>query len=95
MLGLPLAMVDAIILSLVRHEAAAGLIIKLIEKGQLDFVQSIVAVLLTTMFVPCFANIIVINRQIGIKKTMPMIASINVSAVSIAGAMSWILVSLF
>ncbi|MHC4733563.1 MAG: ferrous iron transport protein B, partial [Planctomycetota bacterium] len=56
-LGLPVQMVDALILCMARHEAAAGLIIKLIEKGQLDYVQCIVAVTITTMFVPCFANI--------------------------------------
>jgi ferrous iron transport protein B len=39
LLGLPLQMVDALILSMARHEAAAGLIIKLIEKGQLNYTQ--------------------------------------------------------
>jgi ferrous iron transport protein B len=57
LLGLPVQMVDALILCMARHEAAAGLIIKLIQASQLNYIQCIVAVTITTMFVPCFANI--------------------------------------
>ncbi len=94
-LGLPVQMVDALILCMARHEAAAGMIIKLIEKGQLNYVQCIVAVTITTMFVPCFANIMAMIRQLGIRRALTMAVIINASSFLIAGCLNWGLVILF
>lgn len=95
LLGLPLKMVDALILSMARHEAAAGLIIKLIEKGELNYVQCIVAVTIATMFVPCFANIMAMIKELGAKKALGMAVIINISAFLIAGALNWVLIVVF
>ncbi|GAB4273137.1 MAG: ferrous iron transport protein B [Deferrisomatales bacterium] len=93
-LGLPLDMVDALILCIARHEAAAALIIGLIDKGMLNPVQCIVAVTLTTMFVPCFANIMAMIKELGYKTAVPMIVYINGSAFVIAGILNWTLLAL-
>jgi ferrous iron transport protein B len=93
-LGLPLAMVDAIILCFARHEAGAGLIINLIRKGQLDYVQCIVAVTITTIFAPCFANIMAMRKEVGGKSTVAILFGISVSALTVAGALNWTLVAL-
>nr|WCC90965.1 magnetosome protein Mad17-2 [Desulfobacteraceae bacterium] len=92
-LGLPLEMVDALILCMARHEAAAGLIIKLIQQGSLNFVQCIVAVTITTMFVPCFANIMAMIKELGTMRAMVMTLIINASSFFIAGCLNWILIS--
>jgi len=92
LLGLPLEMVDALILCMARHEAAAGLIINLVDKGKLDFIQCIVAVTITTMFVPCFANIMAMINELKIKKALIMTAIINLSAFIIAGILNWVLI---
>ncbi|MCK4787472.1 MAG: ferrous iron transport protein B, partial [Desulfobacteraceae bacterium] len=47
-LGLPIDIVDALILSLARHEAAAGLLLNMVDAGSLNFIQCIVAVTITT-----------------------------------------------
>ena len=94
-LGLPVQMVDALILCMARHEAAAGLIIKLIEKGQLNYVQCIIAVTITTMFVPCFANIMAMIKELGARRALTMAVIINASAFLIAGCLNWGLVILF
>jgi ferrous iron transport protein B len=94
LLGLPSPMVDALILSMARHEAAAGLIIKLIKSGQLNYVQCIVSVVITTMFVPCFANIAAMIKELGIKRAVASVIVINCTAVFIAGILNWILVML-
>jgi ferrous iron transport protein B len=93
-LGLPLAMVDAIILCFARHEAGAGLIINLVRKGQMDYVQCIVAVTITTIFAPCFANIMAMTKEVGGKNTLAMLAGISLSAVAAAGTLNWALVAL-
>jgi len=92
LLGLPVQMVDALILCMARHEAAAGMIIKLIEKGELNYVQCIVAVTITTMFVPCFANIMAMIKELGAKQALTMAVIINASAFMIAGLLNWLLV---
>jgi len=94
-LGLPVQMVDALILCMARHEAAAGMIIRLIDRGELNYVQCIVSVTITTMFVPCFANIMAMVKELGAKSAIGMAAIINLSAFIIAGALNWILVILF
>ncbi|CAN2041303.1 Mad17 [Candidatus Magnetomoraceae bacterium gMMP-15] len=91
-LGLPIDMVDALILCMARHEAAAGMIMKLIDNGKLDFIQCIVAVTITTMFVPCFANIMAMIKELGTAKAVLMTVIINISSFIIAGCLNWLLI---
>ena len=95
LLGLPLEMLDALILCMARHEAAAALIINLVEKGKLNFVQCIVAVTIATMFVPCFANIMAMMKELGAKRALTMAGVINMSSFLIAGALNWVLTAVF
>ncbi|MBF0254035.1 MAG: ferrous iron transporter B [Candidatus Omnitrophica bacterium] len=91
-LGLPLEMVDALILCMARHEAAAALIIDLVGSGKLNNIQCIVAVTLTTMFVPCMANIAAMIKELGLKSALLMTLYINMSAFLIAGTLNWVLI---
>ncbi|MHC4487579.1 MAG: ferrous iron transport protein B [Planctomycetota bacterium] len=95
LLGLPVQMVDALILCMARHEAAAGLIIKLIEAGKLNYIQCIVAVTITTMFVPCFANVMAMFKELGARRALSMAVMINASSFLVAGVLNWVLVVLF
>jgi len=92
-LGLPIDTVEALILTMARHEAAAGLLLKMVSAGALNYVQSIVAVVITTMFVPCFANIVAMCKEIGLKKGLAMMAVINISSFFLAGLLNWLLVA--
>jgi ferrous iron transport protein B len=94
-LGFPLKMVDVLILCMAKHEAAAGLLIKLIQRDQLSYVQCIVAVTLTMMFVPCFANIMAMIKELSWKKAIPVIITINCTAILVAGILNWGLVMFF
>ncbi len=91
LLGLPLAMVDAIILCFARHEAGAALVINLVRKGQMDYVQCIVAVLITTTLAPCIANIMAMTKEVGSKNTLAMLCAIAISAFAASGALNWAL----
>ena len=88
-LGLPLDMVDALILTMARHEAAAGLILKMVNAGSINYIQCIVAVVITTMFVPCFANIMAMIKELGIKRALVMAIIINLSSFLLAGMLNW------
>ncbi|SLM32768.1 Fe2+ transport system protein B [Desulfamplus magnetovallimortis] len=94
-LGLPLEMVDALILCMARHEAAAGLIMNLIDAGKLNYVQCIVAVTITTMFVPCFANIMAMIHELKMKNALSMTVAINFSSFIIAGVLNWALLRIY
>ena len=94
-LGFPIEMVDVLILCMAKHEAAAALLIKLIQNGQINNVQCIVAVTLTTMFVPCLANMMAMIRELGPKLAVPMIITINTTAILIAGALNWALLKFY
>lgn len=90
-LGFPLEMVDVLVLLMAKHEAAAGMLIKLVHNNQLTYIQTIVAVTLTMMFVPCLTNIVAIFKEQGPKKAMIMVVSINVTAIIVAGGLNSIL----
>jgi ferrous iron transport protein B len=90
-LGLPLNMVEVLILTMARHEAAAGLIYSLVSQGALGYIQSIVAVTITIMFVPCFANIVAMCRQVGLRAGLLITLAINLSSFLLAGALHWLL----
>ncbi|MBF0457390.1 MAG: ferrous iron transporter B [Nitrospirae bacterium] len=94
-LGLPTEMVDALILVIARREAAASVIIKMSENGHLNFVQSIVAVVLTTMFVPCLAHIGIIVKHQGWKSTLFMVSTMTFTSVLIAGFLNRVLLIFF
>ncbi|MBF0529784.1 MAG: ferrous iron transporter B [Deltaproteobacteria bacterium] len=92
LLGLPLAMVDAVILCIARREAAAAVIINLVRKGEMNYVQCIVAVIVTTTFFPCLANLMAMVRQVGPRDALIMSAFISLTALMTGSALNWVLV---
>ncbi len=92
-LGFPSEMVDVLIICMVRHEAAAAMIIGLITKGSLNYVQSIVAVIII-MLIPCYANVGAIIKEIGWKQTLVMVVNIYLGSLLVAGSLNWILINI-
>jgi ferrous iron transport protein B len=90
-LGLPIEMVDALLLTLARNEIGAGFILNLADKGMLSYVQSVVAVVLTTMFVPCIANVVAMVKEMGIKLSVIILLAISLSSLVLAGILRFIL----
>jgi len=90
-LQLPTAMVDAFLLCLLRLEAGAVVVLKLAQAGELDYIQTIVAVIVMTGFVPCFANTMAIVKELGIKTALWMVASITATAFVIGGLVNFVL----
>ncbi|MEI7672273.1 MAG: ferrous iron transport protein B [Deltaproteobacteria bacterium] len=84
-LNLPMEMVDALLICIARREAAAGFLIKLVNEGQLNYIQSIVAVVLTTTFIPCLANIVAMGKEIGLRSAALMIFQINIASIAMSG----------
>jgi ferrous iron transport protein B len=85
-LGLPVDMVDALLLTLARSEAAAGLILRMSREGTLNGVQSIVAVVLLTTFAQCFANIAAMFKEVGARSALVIVAGIYLLSFAYTGA---------
>lgn len=94
-MGLPKDIIDVFLLALARREAAAGLILKMVDAGALTYVQSIVAVVVTTISFPCVANIIAIGREMGWKAAVGMTTMIFVSSFALVGVLNWVLLLIF
>jgi len=90
-LGLPIDMVEGLLLIIARNEAGAGYILRLASDGGLTVRQTILAVVLTTMFVPCFANMVAMVRESGRKTGLLMILAINVSSLLLAGGLNFLI----
>ncbi|MBF0486346.1 MAG: ferrous iron transporter B [Candidatus Omnitrophica bacterium] len=91
-MGLPKDIIDVFLLAFARREAAAGLILKMVDAGALTYVQSIVAVVVTTISFPCVANVVAIGREMGWKTALAMTALIFVSSFVLVGALNGALV---
>jgi ferrous iron transport protein B len=90
-LGLPIDMVEGLLLILARNEAGAGYILRLADSGALTIRQTILAVVLTTMFVPCFANMVAMVKESGRKTGILMILAINISSLLLAGGLNFLI----
>jgi len=85
-LGLPLDMVDALLLTFARSEAAAGMILKMSHQGVLNGAQSVVAVILITTFSQCFANIAAMVKEVRARAAIIIIAAIYAASFLYTGA---------
>ena len=82
-LGLPVEVVDALVVCIARHEIAASMLINMADLGKLNAIQCMEAVLLTIIFIPCSANIVAMCRRVGLKTGIAMTAAMNVSAFAV------------
>lgn len=92
-LGFPVEMVDVILVCLGRHEVAAAMIIKLVDKGALNYVQVIVAAVII-MMIPCVANIGAVFKELELKKALTMTVIIYLFAFIFSGALNHLLILL-
>jgi ferrous iron transport protein B len=87
-LGLPVDTVDALILGLARNEAAAGLLLRMVGAGTLGASQALVAVLITTTYLPCFSNVVSMFRVLGWKAALVEVLAISTSAFVLVGLLN-------
>ena len=90
-LNLPVQVVDAFLLSLTRKEAGAVILLNLAHNHQLDPVQAIVGTIVLTCFFPCFANIMTMVKELGVKSALFMLLVISGFSVIIGGAVNYLL----
>jgi ferrous iron transport protein B len=91
LLGLPAQATDAFLVGFLRRDYGAAGFFVLRRAGQLDGVQSVVALSVITLFVPCIANLFVMIKERGFKTAMAMVAFIVPFAFAVGALLNWVL----
>src|SRR3954468_14279378 len=85
-LGLPPESAGVFVMGFLRRDYGAAGLFKLAHDGSLSGVQSVVALTVMTLFVPCVANLLMIIRERGARTGRAILAAVTVIAVG-TGAM--------
>ncbi len=90
-LGLPSKAAEALVIGFLRRDYGAAGLFMLSKQGLLDPVQTVVSLVVVTLFVPCIANFFMMIKEQGLKAAVLMVAFIFPFAVVVGGAMNWFL----
>ncbi len=90
-LGLPSKAAEALIIGFLRRDYGAAGLFMLSKDGLLDPIQTVVSLVVVTLFVPCIANFFVMAKEQGMKAALYMVAFIFPFAVVVGGLMNWTL----
>jgi ferrous iron transport protein B len=88
LLGLPPASATAFVAGFLRRDFGAAGLFRLAEQGQLDPVQALVATVTVTLFVPCFANFLMIARERGWPTALAVMAFIVPFAIGVGALLN-------
>jgi len=94
LLGLPSEAAAIFLMGFLRRDYGAAGLYNMAQKGMLDTVQIVVALVVITLFVPCVANSFVMIKEQGFKIASLMIGSILVYAFLVGGFLNLALRSL-
>ncbi len=91
MLGLPPDATYPFLVGFLRRDYGAAGLFSLRAQGRLDNVQSVVALITMTLFVPCFANFMIMVKEQGAKRGILIAGLILIIAVLTGAAVNLIL----
>jgi ferrous iron transport protein B len=90
-LSLPPEAADSFIVGFLRRDYGAAGLYMLARKGALDPVQIVVSLVTMTLFIPCFANLLMIVKERGLKVAGLMLAFILPFAFLVGGVLNAVL----
>ncbi len=91
LLNLPVGATEAFIVGFLRRDYGAAGLYTLSKEGQMDAIQTLVSLVVITLFVPCIANFFVIIKERGIKTAVAVVAFIFPFAFLVGGALNFVL----
>jgi ferrous iron transport protein B len=80
-LGLPSESAGVFVMGFLRRDYGAAGLFKMAHDGSLTAVQSVIALTVMTLFVPCVANLLTIIRERGVRTGMAILAAVTVIAI--------------
>jgi ferrous iron transport protein B len=90
-LGLPADAATVFVMGFLRRDYGAAGLFKLAQSGQLTGVQSVVALTVMTLFVPCVANLLMIIRERGVRVGLAILAAVTAIALGTGTALNFVL----
>jgi ferrous iron transport protein B len=75
-LGLPAQATDAFLIGFLRRDYGAAGLFDLFQNGALDPIQTVVSLVVITLFMPCIANLLMIIKEQGLRTALLMSAFI-------------------
>jgi ferrous iron transport protein B len=90
-LGLPRSTAQIFVMGFLRRDYGAAGLFQLAHSGQLTGVQSVVALTVMTLFIPCVANFLMIVRERGVRVAAAMLAFITPIAVLTGTGLNYVL----
>jgi ferrous iron transport protein B len=94
LLGLPASTAQIFVMGFLRRDYGAAGLFQLARSGQLTGVQSVVALTVMTLFVPCVANFLMIVKERGTRVGLSILAFITPVAVLTGGGLNYVLTTL-
>jgi ferrous iron transport protein B len=91
MLGLPSKAAEAFVIGFLRRDYGAAGLFMLAKQNMLDPIQTVVSLVVMTLFVPCIANFFMMVKEQGMKSAVYMAAFIFPFAVAVGAALNWVL----
>jgi len=91
LLGLPDETAEIFVMGFLRRDYGAAGLFRLAQSGQLSAVQSVVALTVMTLFIPCVANFLMIVRERGARVAVAMLAVITPIAVLTGAGLNLVL----
>jgi ferrous iron transport protein B len=91
LLGLPPKATDAFLVGFLRRDYGAAGLFALQQRGLLDGVQSLVSLVVITLFVPCVANFFMMVKERGVAAALAMVAFIVPFAFGVGAVLNAVL----
>ena len=93
-LGLPAQAAEVFVMGFLRRDYGAAGLFSMAQQGALTGVQSVVALTVMTLFVPCVANLLMIVRERGVRTGLVILATVTVIALGTGAALHFALTTL-
>jgi ferrous iron transport protein B len=91
LLGLPASTAQIFVMGFLRRDYGAAGLFQLAHSGQLTGLQSVVALTVMTLFVPCVANFLMMGRERGFKVGLAILAVITPVAIFTGAGLNYVL----
>jgi ferrous iron transport protein B len=90
-LGLPADSAHVFVMGFLRRDYGAAGLFTMAHDGHLSAVQSVVALTVMTLFVPCVANLLMIIRERGVRAGLAILGAVTIIAVGTGAALNFAL----
>jgi ferrous iron transport protein B len=91
LLGLPAETAPAFVIGFLRRDFGAAGLFELVRQGRMDVIQTVVAAVTVTLFLPCIANLLMIVKERGWRTALAVISFVLPFALAVGAVLNGLL----